>query len=343
MSLSMNGSKYIWELDLIASPLAQLSIHPQFVGMRNSSVPNLLSCPLILDGGLSNVLEGMGCDLNHKLWTAEVLISQPELIVQAHLKYLEAGAHCISTAGYQASIQGFRDLGFDITYIEELLLKPVALAREAIKRYSKRQLISRPLLVAASIGPYGAYLADGSEYRGHYGLSDVELRHFHQRRIELLDNAEADLLAIETIPSFQEAQVLAELLNHCHTRSWISFSCKDGAHLNDGTPLAEACQILAPVQQIFGIGVNCTAPNHVSSLIRTIKEHAPSKKVVIYPNSGEVFNPSNKTWKGTSIPEDFASQAMHWVNEGADMIGGCCRIGPGHIKEISTSLSKTDE
>lgn len=286
------------------------------------------------------MLESCGCDLNHPLWTAEVLISNPELIAQAHLDYLNAGAHCITTAGYQASVQGLEDLGYSTADIQELILKPVALARQAVDLFTKtRQPDHRPL-IAASIGPYGAYLADGSEYRGNYGLSDAELKHFHEKRISLLDNSGADLLAIETIPSLQEAKVLSELLSRCQTPSWISFSCKDEVHINDGNDLSEACELIAPIKQVFGIGVNCTAPNHISGLINIIKEHAPSKKVVIYPNSGEVFNPEDKTWKGFSVSEDFASQAARWMKEGADIIGGCCRIGPSHIKAISTGLSK---
>ena len=309
--------------------------------MNDALVTAQLTYPLILDGGLSNVLESKGCDLNHRLWTAEVLVSQPELIVQAHLDYLNAGADCITTAGYQASVQGLSDRGYASSEIEDLLLKPVALAKEAVHRFAKDRQKGHNLLIAASIGPYGAYLADGSEYTGNYGLTDLELRHFHKRRIELLDASEADILAIETIPSLQEAQVLAELLKHCQTPSWISFSCKDGSHLNDGTPLSESCQLLEPVQQIFGIGVNCTAPNHISSLISIFKEHSPSKKVVIYPNSGEVYNPIDKSWKGVSVPKDFAEQTTRWVSEGADIVGGCCRIGPEHISEINRSLDSS--
>jgi len=293
---------------------------------------------MVLDGGLSNVLESRGCDLNHKLWTAELLISNPEVIVQAHLDYLKAGAHCITTSGYQASIQGLSDQGYGQKQIEELILKPVTLAKEAIDRLTSANQIACKPLIAASIGPYGAYLGDGSEYQGNYGLSDAELRHFHQRRIELLDASGADVLAIETIPSFQEAKVLAEILSNCQTPSWVSFSCRDDSHLNDGTPITKACEFIEPVASIFGVGVNCTAPNHVSGLIAKIKGHAPSKKVVIYPNSGEVFNPADKTWKGLSVPEDYALQAVKWVNEGADIIGGCCRIGPKHIQEITNNL-----
>ena len=296
--------------------------------------------PLLLDGGLSNVLETKGCDLNHKLWTAELLISNPEAIIETHLEYLESGAKCITTSGYQASIQGLRDLGFEQDYIEELILKPVALAKEAIQRYADEYPDNIKPLIAASIGPYGAYLGDGSEYKGNYGLSDLELRYFHERRINLLDSSSADLLAIETVPSFQEARVLTELLSHTKTPAWISFSCIDGKHLCDGTPISEACLFLNSVEQVFAIGANCTAPKHTSSLIREIKTHAPSKRIIVYPNSGEVFNSVDKSWTGISDPKAYAPQAIQWINEGADIIGGCCRIGPEHIQEIASGIEK---
>ncbi len=297
---------------------------------------NSLRFPLILDGGLSNVLESKGCDLNHKLWTAELLISNPQAIIETHIEYLKAGAQIISTIGYQASIQGLRDLGFEQAYIQELILKPVELAAEAINQFKHNEF--KPL-IAASIGPYGAYLGDGSEYRGNYGLSDIELKYFHEERIDLLADSSSDILAFETIPSYQEAVVIADLVKHKQKESWISFSCKDGVHINDGTLLAKACELIEPVEKIFAIGVNCTAPNHISSLISIIKQHAPSKKVIIYPNSGEVFNAVDKTWKGINNASDFANQALKWVNEGADIIGGCCRIGPNHIEQIATNLA----
>ena len=308
--------------------------------MKNRVISDNMSYPLILDGGLSNVLEGKGCDLNHALWTAETMISNPEAIVQAHLDYLHADAQFITTSGYQASIQGFKELGFENEeVVKELISKPVELAYKAVERYQESTNSHHEILIAASIGPYGAYLADGSEYKGNYGVSDSELINFHLERLSILNASSADVLAFETVPSFQEAIVLVSLLKESQKPAWLSFSCKDAAHLNDGTLISKVCELIAPVDSIFGIGVNCTAPRYISELIRQIKTYAPSKKIVIYPNSGEVFNPANKTWSGISDPEDFASQAMKWVQEGADIIGGCCRIGPDHIDQVSRKLS----
>ena len=299
-----------------------------------------LSYPLLLDGGLSNVLEAKGCDLNNQLWTASLITANPESIVESHLDYLEAGAQCITTSGYQASIAGLLKLEHDLPTAERLIARPVELAREAIDRFiSQADLAQRPL-IAASIGPYGAYLGDGSEYRGKYDVSVEQLREFHRRRIELLDDSAADLLAIETIPSFTEAKVVADLLAGCQKPAWVSLSCQDAEHLNDDTLLMEAARHFAACDQVFAIGVNCTAPNYISSLINILQQSAPSKRIVIYPNSGEVYDPETKTWAGISDPQAFASHAIRWVAEGADIIGGCCRIGPKHIRQIAQALNK---
>ncbi|MGB2956537.1 MAG: homocysteine S-methyltransferase [Anaerolineales bacterium] len=299
-----------------------------------------INYPLLIDGGLSNQLESQGCDLNHRLWSARLLDSKPEAIKQAHLAYLESGAQCIITSSYQASIPGFMTLGHDRATAETLILKSVKLAEEAIKDFRVSHPNSYPPLVAASIGPYGAYMADSSEYRGHYGLSDEELTEFHQPRIELLDTSGADFFACETMPSFQEAKVLAEILKHTKKPAWVSFSCKDERHLNDGTPLEDCAAFFASHPGVFAIGVNCTAPHYISPLIRAIKGKSGDKKVVVYPNSGEIYHAASKTWSGSSDLSFFQLMANEWLDLGADIIGGCCRMGPEYIKSIAQVINR---
>jgi homocysteine S-methyltransferase len=296
--------------------------------------------PLVVDGGLSNQLESQGCDLNHRLWSARLLDSDPGAIKQAHLTYLEAGARCIITSSYQASISGFLAQGHDRTTAETLMQKTVQLAEEAVRDFKAAHTHTDPLLVAASIGPYGAYLADGSEYRGKYGLSDEELKQFHLPRIELLDNSGADFFACETIPSFQEAQILYEILKATRKKAWVSFSCKDEHHLNDGTPIEECVLFFASHPNVFAIGINCTAPRYISSLIRIIKEKSGPKKVVVYPNSGEIYHAARKTWSGTSNLPFFRMMVEEWLDLGVDIIGGCCRLGPTYVKTIAQVIHK---
>lgn len=287
--------------------------------------------PLLIDGGLSNQLEKQGHDLNHKLWSAKLLESEPEAIIKAHLAYLEAGAQCITTASYQASIPGFMSIGYDMAAAESLIKKSVHLAEKAIARFRAKDF--KPL-IAASIGPYGAYLADGSEYHGDYGVSDETLREFHEHRIRLLDHSNANILACETIPSLKEIIVLANILKDINKQTWVSFSCKDEFHINDGTPIEDCVDILSDHPNIFAIGVNCTSPKYISGLVKAIKPKIKDKRIIVYPNSGDVYNADTKTWSGLSTTTSFVGMAKEWLAIGVDIIGGCCRVGPEEIKSL---------
>lgn len=300
---------------------------------------------VILDGGLATELERRGHDLDHPLWSARVglLLKRPEAIRQVHLSYLEAGADCITSAGYQASLPGFQAEGLPVKQAKSLLKRTVALACEARDEFmqdnkdEKNQRL-RPL-VAASIGPYGAYLADGSEYRGNYGVSSETLRAFHAPRWQALAETAADLFACETIPSYQEAKVLLELMQTTpDIPAWISFSCRDGENISDGTPVVECAALLKDLQQVVAIGANCTAPRFISSLIEQIKLGAPDMPVVVYPNSGEMYDAARRMWIGASDPIDFAQAARDWRAKGAALIGGCCRTGPEHIRAIRQAV-----
>jgi len=261
--------------------------------------------------------------------------------VDAHLAYLESGAKCIISSSYQATMLGFNAIGYNDSIAESLIIKSILLAEDAIKRYTLSETKEFKPLIAASIGPYGAYLADGSEYHGNYNVSDEILRGFHTSRIKLLDNTNADFFACETIPSFQEAKVLSELLVNTNKSAWISFSCKDESHINDGTLIEECVDFFSSHANVFAIGVNCTAPKYISGLIKSIKRKSGSKKIVIYPNSGEVYFADTKTWSGVSDPNLFAQITKEWIDLGADIVGGCCRIGTEHIKGIDRMLGKT--
>lgn len=286
--------------------------------------------PLLLDGGLSNELERQGCDLNHKLWSAHLLDSDIEAIIRAHMAYLAVGAKCIITASYQATVPGFMAAGFSKEEAEHLILKSVWAAAEAVKRNG-----ATDVSIAASIGPYGAYLGDGSEYHGNYQLSDAALKQFHAPRIQLLDQSNADFFACETIPSWQEAKVLSELLTDAHKQAWISFSCKDENHLNDGTPIAACAALFASHPKVFAIGINCTKPEYISGLIKALKSVPHSKKIVVYPNSGETYDAKTKTWSGGAT---CVLLSRDWLALGADIIGGCCRVGPEQIQLIAAAL-----
>jgi homocysteine S-methyltransferase len=290
--------------------------------------------PLILDGGLATQLESQGHQLHAKLWSAELILSNPEAIIQAHLAYLESGARIITTASYQATIEGFQMLGLNLAEARKAILKTVELGLIARKQF----ILQNPeieIFIAASVGPYGAYLADGSEYTGNYGLSESSLVDFHRERLELLSNSEADLIACETIPDFVEAKALDRLLYEMKKPAWVSFSCRDHSFINDGTALGDAAALFNPNPNVFAVGINCSSPQYTVSLIDVLKSACPDKKIVIYPNSGEMYCPDSRNWDSGTATDNFVASARSWHRQGANIVGGCCRIGPREISDLA--------
>ena len=309
---------------------------------QNNALQNLIDRggPIILDGGLATQLEAQGYDLNSSLWSAELLLNNPQAITDAHLAYLNAGAQIITSASYQASIQGLMSKGLSEDDAKKLINFSIELAEQAVESYLNANTESNKPLIAASVGPYGAYLADGSEYKGNYGVSDKVLKAFHFERLKVLDQSNADILACETIPSYQEARILAEVLVDIQTPVWLSFSCCDGQHLNDETKIEKVLRLFKDHHKVMALGVNCTAPQYISELIQRIKSAALNKTIIIYPNSGEIYDAISKTWQSIADPIDYAQAAKAWHNQGAQIIGGCCRIGPRQIKELKNGFNK---
>lgn len=292
----------------------------------------------ILDGGLATELERRGADLRDPLWSARLLLEAPELIRDVHLDYYRAGADVATTASYQASFEGFARRGLDAAAAAGLLRRSVALACEAREMFwadpAARAGRDRPL-VAASVGPYGATLHDGSEYRGDYGLDVDALIAFHRPRLAVLAAAGADLLACETVPCRDEAVALARLLREFpQVRAWITFSCRDGAHVSRGEPFADCIDALADCEQVAAVGVNCTAPEHIASLVE-IAALRTAKPIIVYPNSGEHYDAAAKCWHGDGTAT-LAEHAPEWHRLGARMIGGCCRTTPADIRALRT-------
>lgn len=281
---------------------------------------------VILDGGLATELEARGHDLKDELWSARLLVDAPEAIRELHRAYVGAGADCVITASYQATVESFRRRGLREEEAFDRLRLSVQLAREA-----------EPELVAASVGPYGAALADGSEYTGAYDLDEDGLCEWHRARFEVLDACGADLLACETIPSRLEARALARLLDK--TPAWFSFSCRDGEHISDGTPIEQCVREAAAHDRVIAVGINCTAPRHIVTLVDAVR-NATKKPIVVYPNSGEHYDAQRMTWSGSRDAEAFAEAAVAWRQAGASLIGGCCRTGPAHIAALRARLGR---
>jgi len=293
---------------------------------------------LLLDGALATELERRGADLHDPLWSAKTLLERPQMILAVHLDYFLAGADIATTATYQASFEGFARRGLAPAAAAQAMRRAVELAAAAREAFwsdpKNRTNRSRPL-VAASVGPYGAVLADGSEYRGRYAASDRELADFHRPRLEVLAHSGADLIACETLPCLREALVLARLLGEFPAMSaWMSFSCRDGAHDCEGEEIADCVAALDGSPQVAAIGINCTAPQYAGELLRRIAKRT-AKPLLAYPNSGQAYDPLTKRWSGAEPAAPFAARARDWYEAGARLIGGCCGTTPEDIRALS--------
>ncbi len=287
---------------------------------------------LILDGGMSNALEGRGHDLADDLWTARLLRDDPAEIVAVHRAYFQAGADVATTASYQASVPGLARAGLSEDAAAGLIRRSVDLAREAAD--AAGESTGRRLLVAASVGPYGAALADGSEYRGRYGVSAATLRDFHGPRLELLASSGPDLLAVETIPDLDEAEMLVRLLDELGLPSWFSYSVS-GGRTRAGQPLRAAYEVLTDSTAVVAAGVNCSAPPEVLGAVETAVS-VTGKPGVAYPNRGEEWDARSHSWSGEGSFDPGLATA--WVEAGVRLVGGCCRVGPADIARLATHL-----
>jgi homocysteine S-methyltransferase len=287
--------------------------------------------PVVLDGGLATQLESQGHNLDSALWSARLLHDNPEAIVQAHLAYFTAGAQVATTASYQASIAGFVKAGIGRPEAELLIKRSVRLAEQARARYDD----GRTRWIAGSVGPYGAAMADGSEYRGDYDLSVDELRAWHRPRIALLAESGVDILALETIPCLAEVEALLAEVDGSGQPCWLSVTCA-GDRTRAGEPAAEAFSLARDVAEIVAVGVNCIDPADAHPLVRSARESS-GKPVVAYPNSGERWDASARAWIGSVT---FRSEdVQEWISTGARLVGGCCRVGPTAIRAIRDLLA----
>ena len=303
----------------------------------------------VIDGGLASELEYLGARIHGPLWSAHVLEDEPEKVAAVHRAYIEAGSQCIATCSYQVSRMGYAEIGLPPERADSALLRSVALARSVAAEFPDRRV-----LIAASLGPYGAALHNGAEYTGNYDCSHADLVRFHSERIEILAGASGqyapDLLAFETFPSLDEVCAVGEALAAFHPtgqkspgggpgiwpalQAWFSFSCRDEKHVSHGEPVARCASLVAAFPQTVAIGVNCVPPHWLPSLIAELRSGS-SKPVLVYPNLGEGWDADARCWKGNTDPGDFGVMARGWFATGAQIVGGCCRTRPAHIREVA--------
>jgi homocysteine S-methyltransferase len=303
----------------------------------------------VLDGGMATELERRGYNLDGPLWSAHVLENSPEAVLAVHRDYLDAGADCLLTASYQVSLEGFQKIGLNppaaAAAADRALRASVEIAEKARRDYQASS--PRPIWIAASLGPYGAMLHNGAEYHGNYEVAFEELVQFHSRRIAVMAETQADFLAFESVPSLEEAQAILRALEpYPDLPAYISFTCRDGLHTSHGESLRACAALLDKQAAIIGIGVNCTRPELIASLIAEIAL-ATAKPIIVYPNSGEGWDAERHCWTGAGQigngqvqgqVQEYGKLARQWRAAGAQWIGGCCRTGPKHIRAAAESL-----
>jgi homocysteine S-methyltransferase len=287
---------------------------------------------VLLDGGLGTELDRRGVDLRDPLWSAKALLESPALVRDVHGAYFAAGADVAISSSYQASFEGLAARGFDRAGSAAVFRRSVELAREAASGFAG------PRLVAASVGPYGAYLGNGAEYTGEYDRDEDGLVAFHAPRLEALAEAAPDAFAIETIPSSVEAAAVVRALERVpDVPAWVSFSCRDGSHLCDGSPFQRAVEIASSSPSVVAAGVNCTSPLHVSSLVEIAAR--TGLPAVCYPNRGAFWDPVRSEWVDPPGRDPRPTlRPLDWREAGARLIGGCCGTTPADIAAMAASL-----
>lgn len=300
---------------------------------------------IILDGALGTELEKRGYDVSGKLWSAKYLLENPQVIQDLHETYLQAGADILTTSSYQATVQGLEDFGLSEKVALDTIALTVDLAKAARDKIwtelADADKNKRPYpLISGDVGPYAAYLADGSEYTGAYDLSQEDYKNFHRPRIQTLLDAGSDLLGIETIPNVNEAKALIDLLatEFPQVEAYISFTAQDNAHISDGTSIEEVAALCDTSQQVLALGINCSAPRVFDGLLKRIRQ-VTDKPLVTYPNSGEIYDGATQTWK--SVPDNshtLLENALLWHQSGAKVVGGCCRTSPEDIAYLAKAI-----
>lgn len=291
----------------------------------------------VLDGALATELELRGCDISGPLWSAHVLDTSPAAIVAVHRDYLCAGADCISTASYQVSAFGYRQLDRDPRDAARAIRLSIDLAHQARADYARES--DRRIWIAVSLGPYGATLHNGAEYHGRYSISFNDLVAFHAERLAIAAETSADFIALETVPSLDEARAILLALDQVPSISaWISFTCRDAAHVGHGEPLRECAAAVAGSPQVLAAGINCTAPHLITPLIGEAQAGGAGRKpIIVYPNSGESWDAGTRAWQGKADASSFTTLASEWFGAGAQAVGGCCRTRPAHIAAVAAA------
>ena len=285
----------------------------------------------LLDGSMSFPLEQLGYNLKNKLWTGMALISDSDIIKNIHKDYINAGADYISTSTYQVSYDRLQNMGYQSSEIKKVFQKSIDLVKEAIKESRSKKEIK----IVGSFGPFASYDPNASEYVGKYNSSDDEIKNFHLNNINIIEETDLDIILYETIPCLREIKILSKILSQTNKEIWISITCNENIEFRDGSSFKEACKIISQIEQITTMGINCFSPLLVEKALKELKKYS-NKKTLVYPNSGEKYNPKDKYWSGKNEFNNL--MIKNWLSLSPDIIGGCCRVGYNNIKKMREEI-----
>ena len=285
----------------------------------------------LLDGSMSFPMEHLGYNLKNKLWTGMALISDPDIIKNIHKDYINAGADYISTSTYQVSYDRLQNMGYQSSEIKKVFQKSVDLVKEAIKESGSKKEIK----IVGSFGPFASYDPNASEYVGKYNSTDDEIKNFHLNNINIIEETDLDIILYETIPCLREIKILSKILSQTNKEIWISITCNENIEFRDGSSFKEACKIISQIDQITTLGINCFSPLLVEKALKKLKKYS-NKKTLVYPNSGEKYNPKDKYWSGKNEFNNL--MIKNWLSLSPDIIGGCCRVGYNNIKKMREEI-----
>ena len=285
----------------------------------------------LLDGSMSFPMEQLGYNLKNKLWTGMALISDPDIIKNIHKDYINAGADYISTSTYQVSYNRLQNMGYQSSEIKKVFQKSVDLVKEAIKESESKKEIK----IVGSFGPFASYDPNASEYVGKYNSTDDEIKNFHLNNINIIEETDLDIILYETIPCLREIKILSKILSQTNKEIWISITCNENIEFRDGSSFKEACKIISQIEQITTLGINCFSPLLVEKALKELKKYS-NKKTLVYPNSGEKYNPKDKYWSGKNEFNNL--MIKNWLSLSPDIIGGCCRVGYNNIKKMREEI-----
>ena len=285
----------------------------------------------LLDGSMSFPMEQLGYNLKNKLWTGMALISDPDIIKNIHKDYINAGADYISTSTYQVSYDRLQNMGYQSSEIKKVFQKSIDLVKEAIKESRSKKEIK----IVGSFGPFASYDPNASEYVGKYNSTDDEIKNFHLNNINIIEETDLDIILYETIPCLREIEILSKVLSQTNKEIWISITCNENIEFRDGSSFKEACKIISQIEQITTMGINCFSPLLVEKALKELKKYS-NKKTLVYPNSGEKYNPKDKYWSGKNEFNNL--MIKNWLSLSPDIIGGCCRVGYNNIKKMREEI-----